>query len=283
MKIGFFTPILRRYPLEKLFEWASTHGFTAVEVFTSPGSPHIDAARDLGRAGEIKKMAEEHNLEITLLGYYVNNLDPNLDARRAKNEYLKKCIDMAYRLEVGLVGTFAGSPENFKTLKIEDAVKEFRKVFGELVSYAEEHGVRIALENCPMGGWNIAYSPVTWGMLFNAVPSKHLGLNLDPSHLVWQFIDYSAAVEEYRDKIFHVHAKDTEILYGRLGRSGIYGRGWWRYRIPGWGEIDWRIFITSLLEAGYNYVLSIEHEDPVFEGEEGLLMAKKYLEDILGL
>ena len=167
------------------------------------------------------------------------------------------------------------------TINLDKALNEYKKVFEDLVKFAEDRGVKIAIENCPMGGWNLAFSPSMWNVLFELIPTDHLGLNFDPSHLVWQFIDYIKAIRDFRNKIFHVHAKDTEILYDKLADGGIYSRGWWRYRIPGWGEIDWRVLISTLLESGYDFVLSIEHEDPIFSPLDGLILASKYLNSLL--
>jgi len=158
------------------------------------------------------------------------------------------------------------------------------------------------IENCPMESWlqfglpgNFAYSPELWSALFNEVPAENFGLNFDPSHLYWLGIDYIQAVKYYSKKIFHAHAKDTEIIPEGKFRYGIFGRqidpqpwksGWWRYRIPGLGEIDWQKFISTLQEYGYDYVLSIEHEDPVWEGTEekvksGLQMGLKHLRQFI--
>ena len=281
MKVGFFTAILRNLKFEQVLEWASKHGFELIEVYSAPGSPHIDPSKDLSRASEIKKLLEKYNVGISAISYHPNNLHPDLEKRKEFNEHLKKCIEMAYKLEVNVVSTFAGSPAHYLSADLNYLLDEFEKVFKEIVKYAEDRNVKIAFENCPAGGWNLAYNPTMWDLLFERVPSDNLGLNLDPSHLVWQFIDYVSVARKYGKKIFHTHAKDTEVLYDKLSEVGIYGRGWWRYRIPGWGEIDWRAYITALREGGYDFVLSIEHEDPVFKPIEGVLLGKKYLENIL--
>ena len=281
MKVGFFTSVLGRWEFEKVLEWASKNGFELLEVLASPGSKHIDPAKDMDKVSEIKKLLDKHNIKISALSYHPNNLDPDLEKRRKYNEHLKKCIEMAYKLEVSVVSTFAGSPGHFLAIDLNKALDEFEKVFKDIVKFAEDRGVKVALENCPMGGWNLAYSPELWRLLFERVPSDNLGLNLDPSHLVWQFIDYVKVAKEFAKKVFHTHAKDTEIMYDKLSEVGIYRGGWWRYRIPGWGEIDWRAYITALKEGGYDFVLSIEHEDPIFGPLEGLILGKRYLERLL--
>jgi sugar phosphate isomerase/epimerase len=229
------------------------------------------------------------------MAYYDNNLDPDPAVRRHHHDHLKKVIKAAGLLEVGLVGTFVGArPDKTPT----ENMKEIGKVFRGLVEYAEGHGVRLMIENCPMEHWqrfglpgNYAYSPELWEALFNEVPSDSFGLNFDPSHLYWLGIDYLRAAREFAPKIFHAHAKDTEFLPDGAYRYGPFGRqiepipwqsGWWRYRIPGLGKIDWRSFVNVLQEAGYDHVLSIEHEDPIWEGSEekvkhGLALGLKHL------
>ena len=166
------------------------------------------------------------------------------------------------------------------------------------MKYAEDRNVKLMIENCPMGNWvkfglpgNYAYSPELWEALFNEVPSESFGLNYDPSHLYWLGIDYIQAIKDFALKIFHAHAKDTEMLSEGVYQYGIFGRqidpvpwksGWWRYRMPGSGEIDWGLVIRTLQEYGYDDVLSIEHEDPVWEGsvekvQTGLKLGLKHL------
>jgi len=233
------------------------------------------------------------------MAYYDNNLHPDVQQRRSHLEHLKKVIDAAQLLNVKLVGTFMGSRPD-KTPG--ENIKEFGLVFRDIVAYAGDRGVRIMIENCPMEHWvqfgspgNYAYSPELWQAMFNELPSEHLGLNLDPSHLYWLGIDYISVVQQFAGKIFHVHAKDCEILAEGRQRYGIYGRqvdpipwksGWWRYRIPGLGDIDWKKFITALQEAGYDHAVSIEHEDPIWEGSEekvknGLLIGYRHLSRFL--
>ena len=177
-------------------------------------------------------------------------------------------------------------------------MKEIGEVFRELTKYAADREVSLMIENCPMENWvrfglpgNYAYSPELWQDLFNEVPAENFGLNFDPSHLYWLGIDYLRAVKEFAPKIFHAHAKDTEMLAEGQYRYGLFGRqldpipwksGWWRYRMPGLGSINWGRFVSTLQESGYNYVLSIEHEDPVWEGSEekvktGLKLGLKHL------
>ncbi|HEX2866957.1 MAG TPA: sugar phosphate isomerase/epimerase [Ignavibacteriales bacterium] len=289
MKLGFLTACLPKLKLEDLAKWASNEGFQSLELASWPvkskrdyQARQIDAANFKPQDAErINEMFSKYNLTISSLAYYDNNLHPDLKKRKEYHDHLKKVINAASMLGVNLVGTFVGGrPDKSPT----DNMKEIGKVFRPLVKYAEDKGVRLMIENCPMDGWlkfavpgNYAYSPELWTALFNEVPGKNFGLNLDPSHLYWLGIDYLQVIHDFKDKIFHAHAKDTEILASGQYEYGFFGRqidpipwksGWWRYRIPGLGEIDWQRFISTLQEEGYNNVISIEHEDPVWEGSE---------------
>ncbi|OFW73044.1 MAG: AP endonuclease, partial [Actinobacteria bacterium RBG_16_68_12] len=187
-------------------------------------------------------------------------------------------IDAAQELGVGIVGTFVGK-DQWKT--VPDNFEEFRAVWPGLVDYAAERGVRIAIENCPMifsydewpGGINLASTPAAWDEMFSIVDSPSFGLNLDPSHLVWLQIDYERVVRDYAAKIFHVHAKDMEIDRDGLYRNGTIslGMGWQVPRLPGLGEVRWDRFLAALYRAGYDFVVSVEHEDRSFEGTEELV------------
>ncbi|HEX2963742.1 MAG TPA: sugar phosphate isomerase/epimerase [Ignavibacteriales bacterium] len=303
MKLGFLTACLPKLKLEDLVKWASQEGFQSLELASWPvkskrdyQARQIDAANfKPSDAERINALFSGHNLTISSLAYYDNNLHPNLKKRKEYHDHLKKVINTASMLGVNLVGTFVGGrPDKSPT----DNMKEIGKVFRSLVKYAEDKGVRLMIENCPMEGWlkfatpgNYAYSPELWTALFNEVPSDSFGLNLDPSHLYWLGIDYLQVIKDFKDKIFHAHAKDTEILTEGQYEYGFFGRqiepipwksGWWRYRIPGLGEIDWNRFISTLQDNGYNYVISIEHEDPVWEGSEekvknGLKLGHRHL------
>ncbi len=303
MKLGFLTACLPGVPLDDLVHWAARQGFQSLELAAWPVSSsrdyqarQIDAARMTKKEAErIKDLFQQHSITISAMAYYDNNLDPDLKIRKAHLDHLKKVITAASMLEVDLVGTFVGGrPDRLPG----ENMKEIGKVFRSLVRFAGDRGVRLMIENCPMENWqrfglpgNYAYSPELWDALFNEVPGKNFGLNFDPSHLCWLGIDYLQAARKYAGKIFHVHAKDTEMLADGLNRYGVFGRqidpipwksGWWRYRMPGTGQIDWKKLITVLQESGYDNVLSIEHEDPVWEGSEekvktGLSLGLKHL------
>ena len=226
----------------------------------------------------VRDVLDRHGLEISSLAYYPNNLHPDPAERRAANTHLKKVIDAAAKLDVGIVGTFVGRD---KTKNVPDNFREFRKVWPRLVDYAESRGVKIAIENCPMifswdewpGGTNLASTPAMWDEMFSIVDSPSFGLNLDPSHLVWLQIDYERVVRDYASKIFHVHAKDMEIDRDGLYRNGTasLGMGWQVPRLPGLGEVRWDRFVAALYREGYDFVVSIEHEDRAFEATEELV------------
>lgn len=302
MKLGLLTAPFPRRSLDQVAEWAAGEGFEALEVACWPvsggerrryaGTSHIDVAK-LDVAA-VREVLDRTGLEISALAYYPNNLHPDPAERRAANAHLRKVIDAAAALGVGVVGTFVGRDQ---TKNVPDNLREFRRVWPRLVAYAEERGVRIAIENCPMifswdewpGGTNLASTPAIWDELFAIVDSPSFGLNLDPSHLVWLMIDVERVVREYAPKIFHVHAKDLEIDRDGLYRHGTVslGMGWQVPRLPGLGEVRWDRFLAALYRAGYDSVISIEHEDRSFEGTEelvkrGFLIARDALRPLIG-
>jgi sugar phosphate isomerase/epimerase len=300
MKLGLLTAPFPELTLEQCADWAAANGFGALEIACWPassgaarryaGTCHIDVETltdDGARA--IRAMLDERGLTVSSLAFYPNNLHPDQEQRAEANEHLRKVIVAAQKLGVGIVGTFVGRdaartiPQNLET---------FREVWPPLVRFAAEHGVKIAIENCPMifshdewpGGHNLAYSPAIWREMFRIIPDENFGLNLDPSHLVWQMIDYERAVYDFQDRIFHVHAKDMEVNRDGLYEHGVMsaGMGWQVPRLPGLGEVRWDRFISALYAVGYDFVLSIEHEDRRFEGSEelvkrGFLLARNVL------
>lgn len=289
MKLGLMSAAFPKWSLEKLAAWAAENGFEMLELACWPvgkaerryaGVTHIDVADfDAQKAKEVKAILKKYNLEISSLGYYPNPLDPNPEHRETVVTHLKKVIVAAEMLEVPVVGTFVGRD---KTKTLEDNWPEFEKVWPPIVRFATQHNVKIAIENCPMifsndewpGGNNLAISPAVWRKMFEIIPDENFGLNLDPSHLIWQFIDYVRVVYEFKDRLFHVHAKDLRIDYEQLYQRGVMslGMGWQIPRLPGLGDVDWGKFISALYGAGYDYVVSIEHEDRAFEKTEELVI-----------
>lgn len=294
MKLGFLTAAFPGSNLEQLAAWGAENGFRAIEVACWPvekaarryaGVTHIDtSALDRSKAKEIRKMLNGHDLELSALAYYPNPLHPDPEHRRTVIEHLQKVIEAAALLEVPVVGTFVGKDKN-KT--VPENLLEYATVWPPIVRFAKEHGVKIAIENCPMlfsydewpGGDNLASTPAIWRKMWEIIPDDNFGLNLDPSHLILQMIDYERVVGEFASKIFHAHAKDLHI-----DREGLYnhgalsqGMGWQVPRLPGLGDVNWAKFIAALTAAGYDYVISIEHEDRVFEGSEDLVKRGFYL------
>jgi len=300
VKLGLLTAAFPDRTLDEVAAWAAANGFRALEVACWPaggadrryaGVSHLDV--DALEADAVHALLARHGLEISALAYYPNNLHPDDALREAANAHLRKVIDAAQALGVGVVGTFVG---NDKDRPLPENLERFRRIWPPLVAYAGERGVRVAIENCPMifgwdewpGGGNLAWSPAIWDELFAAIPDEHFGLNLDPSHLVWLQIDYERAVYDYAQRIFHVHAKDMEIRRDGLYRHGTLsaGMGWQVPRLPGLGEVDWSRFVAALYAVGYDGVLSVEHEDRGFEGspelvERGFLLARNTLAPLL--
>ena len=301
MKLGLLTAAFPSLTLEQVAQWAHANGFEALEIASWPsaggegrryaGVAHIDV--DHLEPKRVRDLMRRYNLEISSLAYYPNNLDPDSATRQAANDHLRGVIEAAERLEVETVGTFVGRDQN---RSLADNLEDFKKVWPPIIKFAAQHKVKIAIENCPMifspdewpGGRNLAYSPAIWRQMFELIPDENFGLNFDPSHLVWQFIDYTRAVREFGPRIFHVHAKDMEIDRDGLYENGVMsaGLGWQVPRLPGLGEVRWDRFISTLYAIGYDWVVSIEHEDRKFEGElelvqRGFLVARNTLRPLL--
>jgi sugar phosphate isomerase/epimerase len=295
VKLGLITAPFPHWPLEKVADWAASSGFEALEICCWPpasgdarryaGVTHIDVTKLTDRkAAEIRALLDDRGLSISALGYYPNNLHPDPAHRRAVNGHTRKVIEAAAKLGVSTVCTFAGTD---KGRPVPDNLRDFKRVFGGLVAHAEKHGVRVAIENCPMlfsydewpGGNNLAYAPAIWRRMFELVPSESLGLNFDPSHLVWQMIDVERAVYEFGERILHVHAKDLEIRRDGLYDHGILsaGIGWQVPRLPGLGEVRWDRFFAALHAVGYDGPVIVEHEDRAFEGSDAAVIGGFHL------
>jgi sugar phosphate isomerase/epimerase len=301
MKLGLMTAALPDLSLEQVAEWAAGEGFEMLEIACWPaatgsarryaGVCHLDV-EDFD-PDHVHEVMARHGLGISSLAYYPNNLAGDHSARDEANSHLRRVIDAAGRLGVRVVGTFVGADQ---TRPLPENLDRFREVWPPLVEHAEERGVKIAIENCPMifswdewpSGQNIAHSPAVWDEMFEAIPSPSFGLNLDPSHLVWLQIDYERVIYDYADRLLHVHAKDLEVRREGLYRHGTVslGMGWQVPRLPGLGEVRWDRFIAALYAVGYDFVVSIEHEDREFEGSEelvkrGFLLSRNVLRPLL--
>lgn len=299
MKLGFFTAALPGNTLEQAAKWGAESGFQAIEIACWPlekasrryaGVTHINVVDlDKSQAKGVRKMLDGYGLPISSLAYYPNPLHPEAEHREMVIAHLKKVIEAAALLEVSVVGTFIGKDKN-KT--VPENMENYAKIWPPIVKYAKERGIKIAIENCPMifsldewpGGNNLASTPAIWRKMWEIIPDDNFGLNLDPSHLILQMIDYERVVREFAGKIFHVHAKDLHIDLEGLYSNGVMsqGMGWQVPRLPGLGDMDWAKFFAALTAARYDYVVSIEHEDRVFEGDEELVKRGFYLSrDIL--
>src|SRR6476661_1051526 len=300
MRLGFLTACMPEASLADIAAWAPRAGYEALEVAAWPRigdrdftASHLDAAGlDEAGAEELHGLFDRHGLELSSIAYYDNNLHPDPEARRAINGHVAACIEAAALLGCPSVGTFVGRDPG-KTVAENLAAAE--GVFKPLVDLAGERGVALIVENCPMEGWhpdgypgNLAYSPELWEWMFEL----GLWLNFDPSHLLWLGIDPVEALKPYVDHVAHAHAKDAETFPAERNRYGFFGRtstreedpwdmGWWRYRIPGLGEVDFPHYVDALYEGGFDGVLSVEHEDPVWGGspdrvEQGLRIAYRH-------
>lgn len=291
MKLGFLTACLPKRPLAEIAAWAGDHGYEALEVAAWPAlgdrpftATHLDVERlDGAERDRVLGLFDQHGLTLSSLSYYDNNLHPDPGERQAVNDHLLRCIDAAADLGCPTVGTFVGRHPG---RSVKDNLADAEEVFRPVVDRAGERGVKVIIENCVMEGWhpdgypgNVAYSPELWEWMF----SIGLYLNFDPSHLVWIGIDPVAAVRPYVDRIPHAQAKDVELFPHQRDRYGFFGKtrerddpwdvGWWRYRIPGLGQVDWVRLVDALYEGGFDGVLSVEHEDPVWGGTEPLVEA----------
>jgi sugar phosphate isomerase/epimerase len=284
--------------------WAGEHGVRWLEVMVGPDSSQPDGADvldldDLLRNGpqRVQEDLARHGLTISALAPMLNLLhaDPAVRAERAA--LLRQTIDACVLLGVDLAVIYGGSCSgmylyglpavgpNHPSNTVDANLRLFREVMMPLAGYAESKGVRIALETAPRGGGqgNIAHNPELWDRLFEAVPSPALGLSFDPSHLVWlQIGPVAEVIHRYGSRIYHVDGKDTEILRDVLGMQGILGNAWWRYRLPGHGELHWESIIAALHEVGYHGTIDIENEDPEFPGLPGCESALQYLAPLLG-
>lgn len=300
MKIGFLTNALVEQAkrsgsdafstLDQVEDWAADHGFTDLEC--GPMLP-------LDRAAYERVLAAGR-IDITALIYCRNYL--STDAEEAANHLaeLKKRIEFAGALGIDKVVTSTGIDKTIeegiydRDPNVKDRGNMIRRIpvrsldrvvdlFGPLLELAEKNNVRLCFENCPLMG-NIAISPVMWRRIFERLDSDKLGIAYDPSHLVWEMVDPYAPIDEFKDRIFHVHAKDAAIDREQLAQTGILTDfSWWSYRIPGRGELDWKKLLGMLKTNGYDGTISLEHEDAAYEGtleavENGLLDGKAYLE-----
>lgn len=283
MKLGFTT-----YDNLKALDFAKSAGFGCLEFTALPAFPGIDLVADLDTRSKIDDFRAEidaSGIEVQSIITALNPMSADPAIAQAHFDYLKKLIIISGKLSIPYVSTTSGQNAS---ISIDENVALFGKVYRELCKVADDSGVGIVFENCLHGypcGQNIAVNPETWEKVFNEVDTDTLGLEFDPSHLMFQFIDPVDAAREFAGKIRILHGKDTEILEDELARGGIYSlKGYWRFRLPGYGDVDWPSLFQALSEAGFDGNVVIEHEDPVFHGDrlhEGLLIGKRYLSQFI--
>lgn len=280
MKLGFVSAILPDQSLDEVLGTAAAIGYDCVEVMCWPpgkatrryaGVCHIDCTDfSEAKADEVRACCDKHGVSISGLGYYPNILSGNAEESQVAIDHLKRVIDAAKLLGLKNVNTFIG---NDHTQHPELNFSRFKEVWPELIRYVENAGIFLGIENCPMlfsrdewpGGKNLAHSPSVWRRMFETIPSKHFGLNFDPSHLVLQMMDYIEPLREFRDRLFHLHAKDMKIERQILNDRGILAMGWATPKVPGLGDIDWNRFVSTLTDLGYDGPICVEVEDRAFE------------------
>jgi len=303
MKLGFVSAILDGWTFEEMIDTASEMGYTCVEVACWPcgkaerryaGVSHInvDELTD-EKAAYIKDYCSRKNVEISSLAFYPNTMDGNLEKRAAAVEHLKKVICASAKLGVNMVTTFIGRDQ---TKSVEENLEILKEVWPPIIALAEEKGVKIGIENCPMlfgndqwpGGQNLMTTPVIWRKVFELLPSDNLGINYDPSHFVWQMIDYIKPLYEFKDKIFHVHYKDIKLYPDKLRECGVmaYPLDYMSPKLPGLGDVDWGKYVSALTDIGYDGYTCVEVEDRAFEGSrekvlDSLRLSKRYMEQFV--
>ena len=299
MKLGFVSAILGDLSFEEMIDFAAENGFECVEVACWPkgkaerryaGVTHINADEvDEAKAAYINDYCAKRGVEISALAYYPNTMDPDLEKRAVYIEHLKKLIKAAKLLGIGTVNTFNGrDPKK----NVDENIEIFKEVWPPIIAFAEENGIRIGIENCPMlftndewpGGQNLMTTPAIWRRLFEIIPSKNFGLNYDPSHFVWQQIDYIRPIYEFKDRIFHVHYKDIKIYPEKLADVGIMATPlqYMSPKLPGLGDVDWGKYVSALTDIGYDGCTCIEVEDKAFEGsldavKKSLRLSRDYM------
>ncbi len=305
IKFGLLTAILDGWTFEEAVDIAAEMGFKCLEVACWPagkaerryaGVSHIDAERvltDDAYAKHVLDVAKAKNIQISSLAFYPNTMDPNIEKREAAIAHLKALIKASAKLGVGMVTTFIGK-DQYKT--VEENIELFKQIWPDIISLAESCGVKVGIENCPMlfgedqwpGGQNLMCTPTIYRRLFEIIPSPNFGLNFDPSHYVWQQLDYLKTIYEFRDRLFHIHFKDIKLYPDKLADCGVlaYPLDYMSPKIPGQGDVNWSAFISALNDIRYDGYAVIEVEDKAFEGSRedilsSIRLSKHYLDNFL--
>ena len=303
MKLGLITSILDGMTLEEVIKFAAEQGLECLEVACWPtggaqrryaGVSHIDAANlTREKADSIQCLCRDQGVEISSLAYYPNTMDPDLEKRKGYISHLYKLIDASALLDVNMVTTFVGRDPQKSVSENLELVKE---VWPPIVKFAEEKGVKIAIENCPMlftedewpGGQNLMTTPENWRKVFALIDSPNFGINYDPSHFVWQQIDYIRPIYEFKDKIFHVHYKDIKVYQEKLADVGVMAvpLAYMSPKLPGLGDVDWCRYVSALTDIGYDGYTCIEVEDKAFENnledaKKAVALSARYLRNFV--
>ena len=305
IKFGLLTAILDGWTYEEAVDIAAEMGFKCLEVACWPagkaerryaGVSHIDAERvleDEEYAKHVLDYAEKKGIQISSLAFYPNTMDPDLEKRAAAIDHLKALIKASAKLGVNMVTTFIGR-DQYKS--VEENIELFKQIWPDIIALAEENGVKVGIENCPMlfgpeqwpGGQNLMCTPAIYRRLFEIIPSPNFGLNFDPSHYVWQQLDYLRTIYEFKDRLFHIHFKDIKLYPDKLADCGVlaYPLDYMSPKIPGLGDVDWGAFISALNDIRYNGCAVIEVEDKAFEGSredilDSIRISKHYLDNFL--
>lgn len=298
--LGFVSAIFPEKSFEEVVDFASDNGFQCVEIMCWPkgkaerryaGVTHIDVENfDVEK---IKDYLKSKNVYISALGYYPNPLDADLEKRAIYLEHIKKLILAAQKLSIPVVNTFIGRSQ---LDSLEENFKLFEENWLPIIRIAEKCSIKIGIENCPMfftndewpNGKNMAISPPIWDRLFSIANSEYLGLNYDPSHAIWQQMDYISHIKDYSKKLFHVHLKDAKLHREKLDKVGILATPleYHTPRLPGRGDIDWSLFLLELKMTDYSGPIVIEFEDKEFEKSEddiviGLLTTQNFIKQYL--
>lgn len=299
MKLGFVTAILPDLDLQEVLNFASEAGYDCVEVMCWPvgkatrryaGVTHIDVtAFSDEQASQIHTLTEKYKVTISALSYYPNLLSPDKEEAETAFRHLRKVIDASAALGINHVNSFIG--RDWKK-SVEDNWPRFLDTWAPLIEYAESRKVFIGIENCPMffsadewpGGKNLMTTPAIWRRMFEDIKSDYFGLNFDPSHFIWQQMDYTKAIREFGRKFFHTHAKDVRMDIHKLNKVGILAHPleYHTPKIPGLGDVNWNKFFSSLTDSGYDGAVCVEVEDRAFEGslelrKRSLIQSKNYL------
>jgi len=304
MQLGFVSAILSDLSLEEVTRFAAAEGFDCVELMCWPagkadrryaGVTHVDVTNfDAGAARRVNDTMASAGVSISGLGYYPNPLAADAGEAAVAREHLEKVIRAAPLLGLSRVNTFVGRDP---TKSVDENWPRFLETWRPLIKLAEDSGVKIGIEHCPMlfsrdewpGGKNLATTPAIWRRMFNDIPSASFGLNYDPSHFVWQMIDPVEPLFEFRDKLFHVHAKDARVDKRRLNEVGIlaYPLEYHVPKLPGLGDVNWGRFISVLGDVKYDGPVCIEVEDRAYEGslaarQQALRQSGGYLRQFIG-